>query len=97
MGKLKLKSMNDKEWDWKGPNEGLPELEKMGFLIGLTFADLFQLQNGGVIKVNPKSIGLVDLPITIFLGGTHEHMAKGMAKHPEAPHKFLDTHGDKKN
>lgn len=71
--------------------------DKMGFLVGLTFADLIQLQNGGTIEVNTKDVGLLDLPITIFLGGTEEHMAKGMAKHPDATHKFLDTHGDKQN
>lgn len=77
-----------------------PLLERSGknvFLVGLTFADLIQLQNGGTIEVNPKDVGLQDMPTTIFLGGTEEHMAKGMAKHPDATHKFLDTHGDKQN
>ena len=70
---------------------------KMCFLVGLTHADMVQLQNLGTIEVNPKDVGQVDLPITIFLGGTEEHMAKGLEKHPDTPHKFLDTHGDTKN
>lgn len=77
-----------------------PEVSRKGkncFLVGLTFADIIQLQNGGSIEVNPKDVGFVDMPITIFLGGTEEHMAKGMAKHPGTAHKFLDTHGDKQN
>lgn len=69
----------------------------MCFLIGLTFADLMQLQNGGTIEVNPKDAGLLDMPTTIFLGGTHEHMQKGIDKHPGTPHKFTDSHEDKKN
>lgn len=71
--------------------------DKMAFLIGLTHADLIQLQNGGTIEVNPKDCGLQDMPTTIFLGGTDEHMAKGLAKHPDATYKFTDSHGDAKN
>lgn len=80
---------------WTEPTLHSPD--KMAFMVGLTFADIIQLQNGGTILVNPKDVGLQDMPTTIFLGGTEEHMAKGMEKHPDAPHKFLDTHGDKKN
>jgi hypothetical protein len=69
----------------------------MSFLIGLTHADIVQLQNLGTIEVNPKDVGQVDMPITIFRIGTHEHAAKGMEKHPDTPHKFLDSHGDTKN
>lgn len=87
----------NKTWDWKGPNDGLPEGEKKGFIIGLTYADLLQLQNGGILELNPKEIGMVDLPIKIFLGGTHEEMAKRIAKHPDAVYKLLDTHGDTQN
>jgi len=70
---------------------------KIGFVVGLTFADLMQLENGGTIEVNPKDVGLQDMPTTIFLGGTEEHMAKGLEKHPGTAHKFTDTHGHTKN
>ena len=80
---------------WTEPAVSSPD--KMCFLVGLTFADLIQLQNGGTIEVNPKDAGLLDMPTTIFLGGTEEHMAKGMAKHPGTAHKFTDSHGDAKN
>lgn len=80
---------------WTEPALSSPN--KMSFMIGLTFPDLIQLQNGGTIKVNPKDVGLQDMPITIFLGGTEEHMAKGLAKHPDATGKFIDSHGYKKN
>lgn len=80
---------------WTKPKVESPD--KMGFMVGLTFADLIQLQNGGTIEVNPKDAGLLDMPTTIFLGGIEEHMAKGLAKHPGIPHKFTDSHLDKKN
>jgi hypothetical protein len=80
---------------WTQPALSSPD--KKCFMVGLTFADLIQLQNGGTIEVNPKDVGLQDMPTTIFLGGTEEHMAKGMAKHPGVAHKFTDTHRDQKN
>jgi hypothetical protein len=80
---------------WTEPAQSSPD--QKCYLIGLTFADLIQLQNGGTIEVNPKNAGLLDLPTTIFLGGTEEHMAKGLAKHPDATYKFTDSHGDAKN
>lgn len=67
------------------------------FIIGLTFSDLMQLQNGGTIQVNPKDVGLLDLPITLLLGGTDEHMAQGLAKHPHVISKITESHGDTKN
>lgn len=70
---------------------------KTGFIVGLTFGDIMQLQNGGTLKVNPKDVGMVDLPIMILLGGTNEHMAEGLAKHPEAKSKIVDSHGEQKN
>ncbi len=80
---------------WTEPHLHSPD--KMAFMVGLTFADLIQLQNGGIILVNPKDIGLLDMPISIYLGGTEEHMAKGMAKHPGTTFKFTDSHGDAQN
>ena len=78
-----------------GPHIESPD--KMAFIIGLTFADLMQLQNGGTIKTNPKTLGLIDMPITIFLGGTQEHMEKGIEKHPDCTHQFTESHGEQKN
>lgn len=43
---------------------------KMAFLVGLTFADIIQLQNGGSLEFNPKDVGLQDMPITIYITGT---------------------------
>jgi hypothetical protein len=80
---------------WAEPSLSTPD--GMCFLVGLTFADIIQMQNLGSIEVNPKDVGLIDMPITIFLGGTEEHMKKGLDKHPGTAHKFLDTHGDTKN
>lgn len=80
---------------WTHPHLHSPD--KLSFMVGLTFADIIQLQNGGTIYVNPKEVGLPDMPTTIFLGGTHEHMAKGLAKHPDSTNKFTDSHGDTKN
>lgn len=86
-----------REWFgiWTAPQLDTPD--KKSFLIGLTHADMIQLHNGGILYVNPKDVGLIDMPTTIFLGGTEEHMAKGMAKHPGTVHKFTDSHGDTKN
>lgn len=80
---------------WAEPAVRSPD--KIAFLVGLTFADLIQLQNGGTIEVNPKDAGLQDMPTTIYIIGTHEHAAKGLAKHPGTVYKFTDSHGDKKN
>lgn len=80
---------------WTKPELQSPD--KMSFMVGLTFADLMQLQNGGTIEVNPKDVGLQDMPVTIYVVGTHEHAAKGLAKHPGTFYKFTDSHGDKKN
>lgn len=80
---------------WTEP--GLSSPDKMAFLVGLTFADLIQLQNGGTVEVNPKDVGLQDMPTTIYIVGTHEHAAKGLAKHPGTVYKFTDSHGDVKN
>lgn len=66
-------------------------------LIGLTFADLIQLQNGGTIAVPARQEDPPQWPITIFLGGTDEHMRKGVEKHPDANFRFFDSHGDKQN
>lgn len=67
------------------------------FLVALTHADMIELQRGGTITVNPKdiAIGLPDLKIIIFLGGTHAQMAALMAKHPEAKGKFIESHENK--
>lgn len=70
---------------------------KMGMILGLTFADVMHLLNGGTLKVNPKDAGLADIPITIFLGGTDEHMAEGLKKHPDIKGKFFDSHGEQQN
>ncbi len=80
---------------WTEPVVNSPD--KMAFLVGLTFADIIQLQNGGHIEVNPKDCGLQDMPTTIYIVGTHEHAAKGLAKHPGTVFKFTDSHGDAKN
>ena len=86
-----------REWLGIWTEPALHSPDKQAFMIGLTFADIIQLENGGIICVNPKDVGLLDMPTTIFLGGTEEHMAKGMAKHPGTAHKYLDSHGDAKN
>jgi len=85
--------------------KGVPEAktqwdDKMAILIGLTFDDMRHLYNGGTVSVNsgdPGSPELPAIPIIIFLGGTHEHMAKGMEKHPDTPHQFTDSHKDAQN
>lgn len=66
-------------------------------LIGLSFADIIQLQNGGTIQIPAAEQGAPETAIWIFLGGTEEHMRKGMAKHPGTVHRFTDSHGDSKN
>jgi len=78
----------------------IPKCSRTGkkeFLIGLTFSDIYQLQNGGTINVNPQSVGMIDLPITIFFGGTHEHMENGLKKYPDAIAKFTDSYRDNQN
>ena len=70
---------------------------KKGLLIGLTFADIRQLYNGGTIRCNAKDAGLGDIAITIFLGGTDEHMKKGLEKNPDAKGEFFDGFGEQHN
>lgn len=70
---------------------------EMTVLIGLTFADLIQLQNLGTIEIPANPGGVPDTSITIFLGGTDEHMRKGIEKHPGTDFRFFDSHGDAKN
>lgn len=65
-------------------------------LIGLTFADIIQMQNGGNIEVSAENLR-ADFGLSIFLGGTEEHMRKGLEKHPDVEGKLFDSHGDKKN
>lgn len=71
--------------------------DRQAFMVGLTYEDIGHLHHGGTITVNPKDIGLVDMPIHIYLGGTHEHMEKGMAKHPGTTYKIVDSHKDTQN
>lgn len=66
-------------------------------LIGLTFADLIQLQNGGTIQIPAAEEGAPETAIWIFLGGTEEHMRKGIEKYPGTDFRFTDSHGDSKN
>ena len=70
---------------------------KEGLMIGLTFADMRQLYNGGTIRCNPTSVGQADIPITIFLGRTDEHMRKGLEKNPDAKGEFFDGFGEQHN
>lgn len=77
-----------------------PSVTKSGgksTIIGLTFADILQLRNGGTIKVTSENLGIPEMDIIIFLGGTDEHMRKGAEKHPGTDFKFFDGHGDTKN
>lgn len=62
-----------------------PDQDKKTFLIGLSYDDMTRLKMGGVVTVNPKVVGMIDLDITIFLGGTDERMAEKMKKYDNDP------------
>lgn len=53
---------------------------KESFEVGLTHEDMEHLRNGGKVVVNPKDVGMMDLPITIYFGGTHETMQEDLEK-----------------
>ena len=81
----------------KGVPGSRTEVDGQSLLVGLTFDDIRHMHNGGSITVDTAGTELPPMTMCIFLGGTHEHMAKGMEKHPDTDFKFIDSHRDTKN
>lgn len=57
------------------------EIPGHSFIVGLTPSDVIRLQNGGVIMVNPKNVGLVDIPIYIGIAKSPEKIDLVVEKH----------------
>jgi hypothetical protein len=53
------------------------------FLIGLTDEDIIRMQNGGTVEVNPKAVGLPNVPIIIFYVSDEHAALEAIKQHPD--------------